>query len=798
MGETCSLCSRAVGASGVTGEDGAPYCSEGCRTVAATLDPAPEAERADPQPADASQTVFLHADGMHCSTCERFLESIATKIEGVSDAKASYVTETVRVEYDPYTVDVEQLCDRLSRVGYKLKPRAQLSTVADDQNRRTDDRHLDDLLGFRYAAGVLFGMFLLLPYVVVFYPAQLPGFAESMNLFGTGPGPGKAVFMLPAFLGLTSVVLFFTGLPVLRGAYVSLRMREPNTDLLVTITIVSAYLYGTLAFLTGDIKVYYDLTIVIAATVVAAIYYESLVKQRAVDRLTELTVSEVTDATLYDEDGETTEVPVGELEPGDSVLVTQGERIPVDGRLENGSCTVDEAVVTGESLPVRKADGDPLIGGSVVVEDRAVLAVGDPPTSSLDGLTTTVWDLQSATHGVQRRSDRIAALVAPALCVLAVVAVVGTVLFGGGLTGGVFAGLATLLVCSPWAVGLSTPLSVATSIEAGVDRGILVFDETIFERLRETDTVVFDKTGTLTTGEMQLLSADAPEALLGSIAALEEHASHPAGEVIASEFGLRADGGRAEQETGSAERISNVRTHATGIEGELGETTLLVGNLDLFADRGWSVESGIERRALEQRRAGNLPVVVGKDGAAEGLVVLGDTPRTDWDETISKLADRGIETVVLTGDDREAAAHFHSHDGVRHVFAGVSPDGKTETIRRLRAAGHVTMVGDGTNDGPALAAADLGIAISSGTALAAEAADVAILDDDLSAVESAFTLADAARSRLYQNTAFALGYNGLAAGLAVAGILNPLSVMAATVASGGAIALNSSRSLLDG
>jgi heavy metal translocating P-type ATPase len=797
----CSLCGCSLKSGSVVDEQGDCYCSHGCKSVATTLDTADTEASIEADSSDRpGETTFLHIDGMHCHTCEQFLERLATETEGVSGAEASYITETIRVEYAPDEVTVEELCESLSTVGYTAIPRESLSTVADDQKRRTDERHMDDMIGFRYAAGVLVGMFILMPYVLVFYPSQIPGFLDAMTLFESGPGPGEGIFIFPAFLGMTSLVLFFTGLPVLRGAYVSLRMRQPNTDLLVTITIVSAYLYGTLAFLTGNVEVYYDLTIVIAATVVAAIYYESLVKQRAVDRLTELTVSEVTHAERYDGDGTTSEVPVEELEAGDRVLVTQGDRIPVDGVLENEHCTVDEAVVTGESLPVRKETGDELVGGSVVVEDRAVLAVGDPPTSSLDGLTNAVWDLQSASHGLQRRSDRLAGVVVPGLAVLAAVVTVSTAVLDGSLLAGIFAGLATLLVACPWAVGLSTPLSVATSIEAGLRRGIIVFDETIFERLRETDTVVFDKTGTLTTGEMQLLDVDAPPDLLSSVAALEKHASHPASRVITEEFGVQTDGGTEAANTpGESDpnpQITAVRTHPTGIEGEDGERTLLVGNLGLFADQGWEVDDTIEQRAVAERKAGNLPVVVGADGAAEGIIVLGDSPRQEWEETISRLASRDIEIVVLTGDDGAAAARFESHEDVDHVFAGVSPAGKTETIRRLRESGHVTMVGDGTNDGPALAGADLGISISSGTALAAEAADITILDDKISTVETAFDLADAARQRLLQNTGLALSFNGLAIGLAVAGLLNPLFVMGGAVLSGGMIALNSSRSLL--
>ena len=823
--ERCGLCGTALGAQRAervradsTGTN-ASYCSPGCRRVATELgtgDTPAASERsgqtaeggpatdAEPEPEEATERIFLHVDGMHSATCETFLEAIAERQEGVTSAAASYVTETIRIEYDPELVSREELSAALTTVGYKVTPREELATVAAERERRPDQRQLDDLLGFRYAAGVLVAMVMLFPYAVVLYPAQAAevfGFA-TIGFFGGGPGPGDAILVLPLFLTMTSVVLFFTGLPLLRGAYVSILVRRPNTDLLVAITIVGAYLYGTIAFLSGNLSVYYDLTIVVAAVVVAAIFYESLVKQRAVDLLTDLTVSQVDSARVLGPDGETTETAVSELEPRDRILVREGERVPVDGELEAGDCTVDEAVVTGESLPVRKERGAELVGGSVVTDGAATVRVGDPPTSGIAGITTTVWDLQSGTHGIQRRSDRIAARILPAILVIALLAG-GIGYVASGALGGTLAFLGAFLVVCPWTVGLSTPLSVARSIEAATRRGVVVFDETVFERLRDTDTVVFDKTGTLTTGEMEVIDADCPPGLLAAAGQLEKRAAHPAGEAIAAAAdGVFTDGGTGPDEpaAGSTEtgfRVEDVRTHSTGIEGDVDGEHVLVGNLALFAEAGWSVGNDLESRASEHRDAGDLPVIVGRNGHAEGLIVLGDDARPEWEETVRALAKRDVQTVVLTGDDEAPAAAFAEHPDVDHVFAGVPPAGKTETIRLLQEKGHVTMVGDGTNDGPALAAADLGVSLGSGTALASEAADLAILDDDLRGLETAFELATAARRRLLENTVLGLSYNGIVVPLAVAGLLNPLFAMGATVLSASLVGANALRPLID-
>lgn len=811
-GGHCELCGQPVGQTGV--EQGQQrYCSAGCLRVATELGTGDGTQtRTEVETSEgtnrSTEQVFLHIDGMHCVTCERFLERVASEQSGVADAAASYVTETIRIDYDPDRIDREELTDALSIVGYTVTPRTELATVADEHERRPDQRQLDDMLGFRYAAGVLFGLFMLFPYIVVLYPAhgaELFGY-DSMGIFTGGPGPGDGILLLPLFLITTSVVLFFTGLPLLRGAYVSLVMRRPNTDLLVSLTIVSAYVYGTVAFFAGNMHVYYDLTIVIAAVVVAAIFYESLVKRRAVDRLTDLTVSQVEQVNRLETDGETTETTVSELEPGDRLIVRKGERVPVDGVVQDGVCTVEEAVVTGESLPVRKTAGDELVGGALVTDGAPTIEVGDPPTSSIEGITSTVWDLQSGTHGIQRQSDRVAMRVVPTLVVLACLAGVGAYALGSGLLGATYAILGTIMVFCPWAVGLSTPLSVARSIDAALERGIVIFDETVFERLRETDVIVFDKTGTLTTGEMRILESDGAPELLAAAAKLEQHATHPAGKAIASavEFEPRTDGGARKHDPSEANspdepglQVRDVTSHSTGIEGLVDGQRVLVGNLALFDEQGWSVPTELQERVRTHRENGNLPVVIGRAGTAEGLLVLGDDPRSEWADTLAQLSDRGIEIVVLTGDEKAPAAAFGAHDAVDHVFAGVPPAGKTETIRRLQDRGHVTMIGDGTNDGPALAAADLGISLGGGTALASEAADITILENDLTAIETAFELAGAARRRLLENTALGLVYNFSTIPLAVAGLLNPLLVMGATVLSVGLVSLNTLRSVLD-
>ena len=801
--ETCTLCGRRPEAP--LDREGRTYCCRGCLDIDTALESANgTATDGDPDgdtaPVEAPERTYFRVDGMHSVSCEAFLERVAESREGVAEASASYVSETVRVDHDPAGVSAENLADALSTVGYAAHRRAEETEDGSGTRGRApgvnQERGLGRMLGYRYAAGVIFGSFLLLPYVALLYPTHLANlldwavlepFARTVT-FDSGGG----LSVLRLYLVLSGIVLVFTGLPLFRSAYVSLRMRRPDMHLLVALTVLGAFVYSTVAGLAGRTDVFFDLTVVVAAVVVAATFYESLSKQRAMDLLTELTISRVDQATVYGPDDTPMTVPVGELEAGDRVLVREGERVPVDGVLAEGSCTVDESVVTGESLPVEKETGESAVGGSVVTDGAAVLEVGEDATSTIDRLITAVWELQSGTHGVQRRADRLAARLIPAIVAVGVLAAGLSLATGSGLAGVVLSFLVVLVV-SPWTLGLATPLSVATSIEEATERGVVVFDETVFERLDAVDVVVFDKTGTLTTGHMDVIEADAPKDALRAAGILERRGSHPAADAIASAFAdARPDGG---VEAG-VDRVESFTSHDNGVEGVVDGTEVLVGHPDLLKERGWTLPEGVRERVIEARGFGRLPVVVGRDGRAEGLVVVGDEPRAGWDGTVSELADRGIEVVVLTGDDPEAAEFFAGHDAVAHVFAGVPPAGKTAAIDRLRSEGRVAMVGDGTNDAPALAAADLGISLGSGTAVASDAADLAVVDDDLGVVGTAFDLARAARRRVIWNNRLALVYPGVTVPLAALGTLNPLLVMGAAVLTCGVLGANSFRSLL--
>ncbi|MFB6072128.1 MAG: heavy metal translocating P-type ATPase [Halobacterium sp.] len=787
---TCTLCGLPTPDPPVTDPDvDGEFCCRGCLEVARTVDdPASaDAEAAaggvDTGPDDAAgETAFLSVSGMHCATCEAFVESRATDCEGVRAAAASYPTETVQVTYDPEAVDRDAVADAISGLGYEA-------------DARTDGDGGDDQASVgRLLVGGFFGMMTMLWYVLFLYPAYLGVPAETLLLDLTG---SAGAYLLANVWVMATVVLAYTGYPLFRGAYVSLRAGHPNMDLLVALAAAAAYAYSTGVALAGGTEVYFDVAVVVVLAVTVGNYYEDRVKRRAAGRLADLGAERVADATRKTPSG-TEEVAVEALEPGDEAVVTAGERVPVDGPVVAGAATVDEALVTGESKPVTKEPGDDAVGGAVVTDGRLVVAVGEDADSTLDRVVRSLWDVQSTRPGAQRLADRIAAAFVPLVVLLAVAAAGVHLLLGAAPSEALLVGLSVLVVSCPCALGLATPLATASGVREALESGVVFTDGAAFEAAPEADTVVFDKTGTLTTGEMAVREVIGDDRAPARAAALEQYADHPVADAVveyADAAGDVEDFERAPGRgvTGRLAASADGGRQASEAPREAG-VEVAAGSRELFETGDWEVPDEYAERAREASAAGDVPVLVGWDGRVEGVLVAGDHPRDEWRDVVDALA-RDRRVVVLTGDDAAAADEFRAHDGVSEVFAGVPPEGKTAVVRQFAGDGTVAMVGDGVNDAPALAAADLGVALDH-TALAADAADAVVTSEDLTAVPVAFDLTAATNRRIRQNLGWAFLYNAVAIPLAAAGVLNPLFAAVAMASSSLLVVGNSARSLL--
>lgn len=773
----CTLCDLPPPDPPITDSDvDGTFCCRGCLEVARLLDDL-DADEADavraqlaerdatetPVPDDAA-SIFLQMDGMHCATCESFIETIARRADGVYAAEASYASDLVRVQYDADRLDASALCNLLTRGGYRARTRDDAADDTDAQNTVA-----------RLLIGGFLGMMVMIWYIVFLYPVYF-GAEGLMDLTGSDGSYAFSNIWL-----FTTFVLGFTGWPILRGAYVSLRVMQPNMDLLVALAAVSAYLYSTGAMLMGQIDVYFDVTVVIILAVSIGTYYEGLIKRRATGLLSDLTREHVDEARRLDDDGPHP-VPLAALQPGDRVLVRAGERIPVDGTVIEGTAAVDESLLTGEALPVTRRPGDDVIGGAVVTEHALTVEVGEAVESTLDRLVQLMWSIQSKRPGVQRLVDRIAAVFVPLVLVLATGTVAWQLLGGAPFAPALLTGLAVLIVSCPCALGLATPLAIASGLREALHRRIVVRDVSVFERAPAIHTLAFDKTGTLTTGTMQLLDTVASAEAVARARAVEQHATHPVAQAI-------VDGAIQ-----NGHRVTRFRSHARGVEADVDGTRVLVGHPDWLHAEGWTVDEAYHQRAREAQANAQVPVAVGWDGAARGLLVVGDELRPDWHDVLNRLRRTDRQIVVLTGDSQAAADRLRAQGAFDEVFAEVRPEAKTEIIRQLRTRGPIAMVGDGSNDAPALAEADLGIAFGP-TALAADSADVVVTDSELRRVPQVFALARQTRRRIRQNLGWAFLYNVIAIPLAVAGAINPLFAALAMATSSLLVVINSSRGM---
>src|SRR6056297_3378131 len=810
---TCTLCDLPTGEDPHTAPDvDGEFCCRGCLAVARSLDDVDDLDDLDerrpetePDEAFDGETTFLHVDGMHCATCESFLELTAGKQEGVAAAEASYATDTIRVDYDPDAVSAEELPGRLSVAGYAASDRADPEPDGDDVA----------VVRFLIGGG-FFGMMAMLWYVLFLYPTYF-GYDPILDLGGV-----SGTYLFAQVWVFTSIVLFYTGYPILRGAYVSLRARQPNMDLLVSLAAGSSYAYSTLALLLGRTDLYFDVTIAVILVVTAGNHYESIIKRRATGMLSELTTA--ADRTVRTEDGEP--IAADAVDPGDRLLVRPGERVPFDGTVAEGTAAVGEALVTGESLPATKREGDAVRGGTVVTDAPLVVVVGEGATSTLDTLVRLLWEIQSSRSGVQRLVDRLATVFVPLVIAVAVLGAAATFALGSAPIDAALVGLTVLIVSCPCALGLATPLAIAAGIRDAARRGIVIVSDAVFEEAADVDTVVLDKTGTLTDGQMRLLDTVTEGAAADEVrrraAAVERASVHPVAEAIvdavagddrgsagdgaddaarpATDGGVAADrdgdGPRtAEADDAIGRSATDVTVSDRGVTGRVDGDAVVVGHRSLFAGDEWTVPSSLEAAGEAAREDGRVPVFVGWAGSVAGVLVVGDEVRDGWEAVVTDLATDGRRVVVLTGDSAAAARRFEEHPAIDETFAEVPPEAKAETVRRLAATECVAMVGDGSNDAPALAAADIGVSVASGTDLAADAADAVLLEDRLAAIPELFAVTRGTNRRLKQNLGWAFVFNGVAIPMAISGVLNPLLAALAMATSSILVVTNSARSV---
>ncbi len=584
---------------------------------------------------------------------------------------------------------------------------------------------------------------------------------------------------------LATPVQFVAGSPFLRGAAARARSRSANMDTLIALGTLAAYAYSVWALFDGG-ALYFDSSAVIIAFLLLGRWLEARARgsaSQAIKRLLELGAK---DARVVRGDKEL-RVPVDAVKPGWTLRVLPGEKIPTDGVVIEGAAAVDESMLTGESVPVDKEVGDAVAGATIDRDGMLLIRatrVGDE--TALAQIVRLVAEAQGSKAPIQRLADRVAAVFVPVVLAVAVATAVAWLVVAGTARDALVPAVAVLIVACPCALGLATPAAIMVGTGRGAQLGALIRGGEVLERSRRIDVVVFDKTGTLTTGRMALVDVAGGDEALALAAAVERSSEHPIARAVVE--GARARGVDVAD-------ARDVRAAAgRGLTATVGARRVVLGRRTLLQDEGLDVPAWLDDEARRAAAHGRTTFWVGWDGRARGVLSLADVVRPEASETVDRLHRLGLEVAIITGDNAETAAAIGASTGVDRILADVHPADKVAEIRRMQGEGRVVaMVGDGINDGPALAQADLGIAIGTGTDVAIEASDITLVGGDLDGVVRAIGLSRRTYRTIVENLFWAFGYNVAAIPLAALGLLNPVIAAAAMAFSSVSVLTNSLR-----
>ncbi|MBO0891524.1 MAG: copper-translocating P-type ATPase [Acidothermales bacterium] len=734
---------------------------------------------------------------MTCASCVRRVEKALTEVDGVESAQVNLATEVATVAYDDATVTLDELTGAVSSAGYTATPRRR-ADVPDAPTQPTespadedDARRGAELTGLarRWQVSLAAGLALM---VVMYVPLPV----DAMD------------WLMPVLFVVATVVQFWAGRGIYAAAWQAARHRSTNMNTLVALGTGVAYGYSAFVTLWPaaaeraglPLHVYFETALLIVALVLMGRWLEARAKRRTADAIRALVgLSPKTARVLRD--GTETDVPVERVVVGDLVRVRPGEKIPVDGVVTECATTVEESMLTGESLPVDKASGDTVIGatmnrtGSIVMRATAVGA-----DTTLAQIIRLVEQAQGSRAPMQRLADRVSSWFVPAVLVMAAVTFAAWALFGpdtGRMTLALGTAIAVLIIACPCALGLATPTAVMVGSGKAAELGVLIGNGDALEQARRLTAVVLDKTGTITTGRPGLVdvtTADRwrPDELLALVAAAELGSEHPVGEAIVA-------GARDRNlDLPAVQWFDAVPGH--GVDARVDGRRVLVGNRALMAAREVATDE-LDAAATSAAQGGRTPMFVAVDDAAAGLVTVADTVRPESAEAIAQLKALGAEVWMLTGDNAATAAAVADSVGVEHVMAEVLPAEKAARVAELQREGHVVaMAGDGINDAPALARADLGVAVGTGTDVAVAASDITLVGGDLRGVVSAIALSRRTVATIKQGLFWAFAYNVLlipvaAGALYVAGgiLLDPILASAAMAMSSVSVVTNALR-----
>ncbi len=714
---------------------------------------------------DAEHRIDLAIEGMTCAACAARIEKSLNRLPGVA-ATVSFATETAAARFDPTDTNVAALIAAVDRAGYRAFVR-QNSAQARDQDKARKAVEYAALRRDFVGAAVL----------------TLPLMAQMLPMLAAGDwlGRGEHAEVLPRWIQLAfaTPVQLWAGRRFYVGAWHSLRGGGANMDVLIVLGTSMAFIFSALVTLLGlhGQHVYFESGAAVITLVLLGKLLEARARTSTSEALNKL-LSLQPGVAHVEREGRTIDVPLADVVVGDRYTVRAGESIPVDGVVQGGNAAVDESMLTGESRGVAKTIGDRVLSGTVNQDGMlvcAATATGD--ATVLAGIVRLVAEAQSSRAPIQRLADKVSGVFVPVvLCIALLTFGIGWWLSGAAV--GMINAVAVLVIACPCALGLATPTALMVGTGRGAQSGVLIRNAAALENAGRLGALIVDKTGTLTEGKPEVtdvlpLDGATRERLLSVAAALERGSLHPMAQAVlavARDVALLS--------------LSDFKSVAgKGVTGRVGveSVTAIVGSTAFLAEHG--VTLPVEPAATLQR-AGKTVVAVAAGGSALGVIGLADRVRPTSAGAIARLKAANIEVVMMTGDNAAAARSVAEAVGIEHVRAGATPADKVAAVNAFQARGIVTgMVGDGINDAPSLAAADVSFAIGGGADVAREAADITLVRNDLEAVADAIELSRATLSKIRQNLFFAFAYNVLGIPLAAAGLLSPIVAGAAMAAS---------------
>jgi cation-transporting P-type ATPase A/B/Cu+-exporting ATPase len=731
--------------------------------------------------------VSIAIGGMTCGACAARIERRLNELDGV-EASVNFASERARVALSA-DIPVQKLVDEIRSAGYSAEHVEELAQATND-DPEADLRVRS--LGRRLVVSAL-----------IFMP--LCDLSVAFSLVPLLRFPGWQWLLV----ALASPVLSWAAWPFYKAAVRNARHRTSTMDTLVSLGIVAATTWSLYAMFWRDTSrtprswlfvlahqsggaIYLDVAAGVTTFLLAGRYFEALCKRRSGDALRSLAAVGAKDVAVLDATDVERRLPVAQLEVGDRFVVRPGETVATDGEVVFGYSAIDRSALTGESMPVDVVPGDRVVGGTVSVGGRLVVrATSVGRDTQLAHMVRLVENAQNEKAAVQRLADRISGVFVPSVLAIALATLVAWLLIGGSSEHAFSAAISVLIIACPCALGLATPTALLVASGTGARLGIFFKGYQALEASRQVDTVVLDKTGTITEGKMAVTDVEvAPgierASLLLWAGALEQASEHLVARAIAA---------AAQEALGILPPVEGFAAlPGLGARGTVDGHEISVGRAELFVDRMATVPTNLAARCAEWEALGRTAVFVGRNDVIVGAVAIADTIRPSAAAAVRELQALGLHCILLTGDNEPTARAGGAAIGVADVVAGALPAEKVAVIRRLQSEGQsVAMVGDGVNDGPALASADLGLAVGSGTDVAINAADLIIVRDDLRVVATAVGLARRTLKTIRGNLAWAFAYNVAAIPLAACGLLNPLIAAAAMGLSSGFVVWNSSR-----